>query len=164
MGLGTFELTAANGFQFIGTSINDILYALLSMPQVNTVVTRSAAKYKVVGISSDGELSIADSVELELDQERPNKQNRNASLLLSNMSLPSSSPLLPCFPPNLWHLCYGHAFSSTLRKLKGIKSMQLLLSSQENPTTFLWIYLPDYRKLRCVHLDICSQYPKLKCK
>jgi hypothetical protein len=165
----TFKLTASNGFQFIGTSINDILYTPLSIPQVNAVVTRSAVKQKVIENSSDDELSIVNSEpESDLDQEQPNKRTRNASPSPSNILLPTLSHPLPCAPSNLWHLRYGHASSSTLQKLKGIKSnfdsrtCSSCIQAKKTRRPFSGSISQITKKLGRIHSDICGQYPESK--
>ena len=158
-GMETFTMTAANGFQLSGTSINDILHVSFSISQANVAITRSAARRSLIEVSSEpsdtsSELdSTSESEDLEPIQKRP-RQVR------------SPSPELKCSPSNLWHLRYGHASSSTLRKLKLIKSTfesktcVPCIRAKKTHRHFSASESKVTDKLGRIHSDICGQYPE----
>src|SRR5271170_4983551 len=112
--LESFTMTAANGFKLVGNSIVDILYtALSSQPQANVTATRSAAKRQIVEVMTDVETE--SEIQERSNSESESRQQFRKRICRRSHSPDSSSPLT-CSPANLWHLQYGHASATTLRK------------------------------------------------
>ena len=103
----TFTFTTADNFRLTGTSINDILYTTIPCIHVNAVTTRSKRR---------------------LDEPAPEpespKRFRTAPPEQTPITSPEpeARPPITCTPANLWHLRYGHASATTLRKHKYIHS------------------------------------------
>jgi hypothetical protein len=114
----TFKLKFPNSVSFSGKSVNDILYFWTSpspVLQANAIFTRSATKRVRSNHESsdvlDNESSQADALET------------GSQLPYSRFISPSiSTTPLSCTSQDLWHLRFGHASSTTLRKLRYIKS------------------------------------------
>ena len=118
IGLETFVMKAANGFEFSGRAINDILHASLSsQSEVNVAATRSttaatrnnAKRQQIAEIPSDAEQNDTDS-ESEIQIAGAAAANDDTTVIP-----------LTCTPRDLWHLRYGHASTTVLRKLDLIK-------------------------------------------
>ena len=122
----TFSMTVAKGFKLTGHAVNDILYT--TIPQIranisanitntaaNAAITQGIAKHQIneVSLDTDSTSVISEASELE----GPFRKRLRISLPPS----PPSSPLT-CSPADLWHLRFGHASTTALRKLKQIKS------------------------------------------
>jgi hypothetical protein len=109
-GWTTFMFKASNGFEFHGRSINKIMHTSLSpQPEINVVTTRrTETNDDIINVDDFGSSS-------------------DPELHSSPASLPTSMPAQPaqplvCTPRNLWHLRFGHASTTALRKLRLIKS------------------------------------------
>ena len=156
----TFSMTAANGFKLIGNSVNDILYATIPHIQANVTanvaVTRGSAKRQFVE-DTDSASAISEASELE----RPFRKR----LRLNSDSPPPSSPLA-CSPADLWHLRFGHASTTALRKLKQIKSIFdsakciPCLRAKKIRKPFHASKRKVTQQLERVHSDICGQFPE----
>ena len=151
-GLETFSLTASNGFQINGQSINDILHAAVSQPQVNAAETRNA-KRKIVEVSSSDD---EDSTPTSSTSASRNRSHRS---LTPTTRLP---PPLTCSPAYLWHLRYAHASTTALSKLKQIKSshdstkctIYIRVKKTKNP--FHLSNSKTTTKLGRIYFDICG--------
>jgi hypothetical protein len=130
-GLETFEMKAANGFELSGRSINNILHtSLSSQPEVNVAATRSitaavrneAKRKQVTEILSDSEPE-ENNPDPDSDSE-PELQIAGAAAHNAHNDVDDTAivPLI-CKPRDLWHLRYGHASTTVLRKLRLIKSI-----------------------------------------
>ena len=147
-GSETFTIMAANGFQVSGKSINDILHISLSpQSEINAVATRQAIKRKQETEETE-EVTETESSDMEMDE--------------------VSETSLSCTPSNLWHLRYGHPSSTTLRKLKRIKSnfdsskCVPCLRGKKTRKPFARSTSKATDKLTRVHTDICGQFPESK--
>jgi hypothetical protein len=150
--LEEFDLSFPNGGYFPGKSVNDVLYIWESTSFVsNAVTTRSASKMrKIIEINDDDVEDVEDvnsysgSETLHLntqpigeaekltnfqflpigERETPREQNPSPSPFSSPFPTTSPQPVKPlyCSPNQLWHLRFGHASTTTLRKLPYIKS------------------------------------------
>jgi transposase InsO family protein len=156
----SFTMIALNGFQLQGISVNDILYTTIPQTQANAAITRNAAKRRNIEISdpSDDEHSPTVSDLSELEQ-----PFRKRLRLRSNS--PPSEPLT-CSPSNLWHLRYGAASTTVLRKLKLIKSTfdsakcEPCIRAKKTRKPFHRSESKATKPLEQVHSDICGQYPE----
>ena len=110
-------MTIAKGFKLTSHVVNDILYT--TIPQVhanvanvvaNVTITHGTNKRQINEGSSDTDsASISEASELI----RPFRKRLRIS---------SPPPPLTCSPADLWHLRFGYASTTALRKLKQIKS------------------------------------------
>jgi hypothetical protein len=174
-GLETFEMIAANGFKLSGKSINNILHtSLSSQPEVNVAVTRSitaavrneARRKQVTEIPSDSEPepedNNPDSASDDSDSE-PELQIAGAAAH-NDVDDTAIVPLI-CKPRDLWHLRFGHASTTVLRKLCLIKSTfdsrkcTPCLCAKKTRKPFPPSESKAEAKLERIHSDICGQFP-----
>src|SRR5438045_1457135 len=140
-GSDTFVFTTPEHFRLTGKSVNDILYTTIPYIHVNAV-TRSKHALEPSDATSE-----------------PESRKR------SRAEPPAVTPI-NCTPSNLWHLRYGHASSTTLRKHKHIHStydssnciscIEAKKTRQPFPTSDSKVT----EKLGRIHSDICGQYPE----
>ena len=166
-GLDTFVMKAANGFEFLGKAINDILHtSLRSQPEVNVAATRSIAaavqneakRKQVIEIPSDSEPEEnnpdSDS-ELQIAGAAAHKEHNDDTAIVP----------LTCKPRDLQHLRYGHASTTVLRKLDLIKSTfdsrkcVPCLRAKKTRKPFPPSESKAEAKLELIHSDICGQSP-----
>ena len=148
-GLETFVITTVDNFCLTGHSVNDILYTTIPFTQVNVVTTQSKR-----------------AIEHLDESESPQVRQRIRTVPPSSDSIDSNP--VTCSSPNLWHLRYGHASSTTLRKLKRIRStfdsftcipcIEAKKTRQPFPSSDSKVT----DKLSQIHSDICGQYPELE--
>jgi transposase InsO family protein len=149
----TFMLTAANGFSIWGNSINDILQITMPQLQVSAVITRSSQKRSLAEISDQE--STSDEHELETQKRVRLSPIRS-----------EQPPPLTCSPPNLWHLRYAHASTTSLSKHKSIKSTHdsrkcdICMRAKKTKNPFHRTTSKANTKLGRVHSDICGPYPE----
>jgi transposase InsO family protein len=186
--LKEFEIPFPNGVYFPGRSINYILYIWESTTSLvsNAVTTRSASKRKIVEIDDDGEdvqVMISQSgSENFLPKPQPigeAEKLTNFQLPRENFSPPSSSspaitsitsPVKPlyCSPSQLWHLRFGHASTTTLHKLRYIKSSHdstrcvVCIRAKQRRKPFHPSENKVSNKLERIHSDICGPFPTSK--
>jgi len=161
-GLETFMLHAANGFKVHGHSINDILHvSFKNQPQVNSVTTRNAAKFKrqdphdehgaeeaLSHLTEDGNSDLQSQMDIDCVEPRTN-----------------TTPLI-CSPQELWHLRLGHASTTTLRKMQHLirssfdsRKCTSSLRAKKTRKPFPRSESKADVKLECVHSDICGPFP-----
>ena len=161
----TFTMNAANGFRLTGVSINDILHAMIPQTQANVAVTRSAAKRQISEISDQSDHESEDSTSEVLGLERLFKRRLRLSSPAPLICVDSPSPLT-CSPTGLWHLWFGHASSTALRKLKQIKSTYdstkcvPCIRAKKTRKPFHSSESKATQPLERVHSDICGQFPE----
>ena len=152
--LEEFILFTPTGLSLNGQSINDILYTWVEPSiQIMAIQTRSSSRKRKRDQSEESDDSI-------LDSSKPSKTQTQRS----------SSPESPtkCDPHNLWHLRFAHAPTSTLRKIKVIKSKfdstkcRICIRAKQTRKPFLPSNEKTTRKLERIHSDICGQYPESK--
>src|SRR6266496_916726 len=149
----TFTMNAANGFRLTA--------------QANVAVTRSAAKRQINEISDQSEHELGDSASEALGLERPFKRRLRLSSPAPLICVDSPSPLI-CSPTDLWHLRFGHASSTALRKLKQIKSTYdstkcvPCIRAKKTHKPFHSSESKATQPLERVHSDICGQFPESK--
>jgi transposase InsO family protein len=190
-----FEIPFPNGVYFSGQSVNDILYIRESTSLIsNAVTTRSASnKRKIVEINDDDVEDVED-VNSQSGSETflPNIQPIGEAEKLTNFQFlpigerksprgqiptPSSPPSttshqsvkpLYCSPSQLWHLRFGHASTTTLHKLRYIKSSHdstgcvICIRSKQRRKPFHPSESKVSHKLERIHSDICGPFPTSK--
>jgi transposase InsO family protein len=182
-----FDLPFPNGVYFPGRSISYILYIWESRTSLisNAVTTRSASKRKIVEIDDDDEDVIS---QLGSENFPPKPQPIGEAEKLTNFPLtrenfsppfppPSSSsspaiasPVKPlyCSPSHLWHLRFGHASTTTLHKLRYIKSSHdstrcvVCIRAKQRRKPFHPSETKVSHKLERIHSDICGPFPTSK--
>jgi hypothetical protein len=170
-GLETFEMIATNGFQLSGRSINNILHTSLnSQPEVNVAVTRSltaavrneANRKQITEIPSDSEPEELEENDPDFDADsEPELRIAGAAAHNDDTAI---VPLI-CKPRDLWHLRYGHASTTVLRKLDLIKSTfdsrkcVPCLRAKKTRKPFPPSESKAEAKLERIHSDICGQFP-----
>src|SRR5204862_5908327 len=125
----------------------------------NVAVTRNAIRRQIHQTSdlSDDE-SEHSSIEV-LKLEQPFKKRLR-------LSSSSQTPSLSCSPANLWHLRFGHTSSTTLHKLKQIKSIYDSIKCvpcirvKKTRKSFHHSESKATQLLERVHSDICDQFPE----
>ena len=162
IGLEIFMMKAANGFEFSGKVINDILHASLSsQSEINVAVTRSttaatrnnAKRQQIAEIPSDAEQNDTDS-ESEIQIADAAAANDDTTVIP-----------LTCTPRDLWYLRYGHASIIVLRKLDLIKSSfdsrkcVPCIRVKKTRKSFPPSESKAEDKLERIHSDICGQFP-----
>jgi hypothetical protein len=172
-GLETFEMIAANGFQLPGRSINNILHTSLgSQPEVNVAVTRSltaavrneANRKQITEIPSDSEPEEDNSEEDNPASDSDSEPELQIAGAAAHNDDTAIVPLI-CKPRDLWHLRYGHASTTVLRKLNLIKSTfdsrkcVPCLHTKKTRKPFPPSASKVEAKLERIHSDICGQFP-----
>ena len=152
-----FDLTFPNGVLFSGESVNDILYIWTSSTpaiRINAVITRNAFK-RQRPTDDDVDIDDYDEIPQAEDQTIPQRY-----------TMPNP---LPCSPQDLWHLRFGHASTTTLRKLPYIRSnfdsSHCITCIRAKHTRKPFRPLTERkvkRKLERIHSDICGPYPMSK--
>jgi hypothetical protein len=158
VGEESFKLSAKNGFLLQGTAAGNICFARdfgrVKNSHSVAITTRSAARIEEVdGNDQDDEVS-GESEKLGEVSLEPEP--------ITNAEAAAASPT----PSNLWHLRCGHASSSTLRKVKSIRSSYdsskcvhcILAKSHRLP--FQPSKFRATAKLEYVHSDLCGPFPK----
>jgi len=131
--LEEFEIPFPNGVFFPGKSVNDVLYIWESTSLVSNAVTTCSAfkRRKVVEINEHDVEGVEDGTNIQPIGEAA-IGGRESTAPPSSVSPPPSSPpsttshylvkQLYCLPNQLWHLRFGHASTTMLRKLRYINS------------------------------------------
>jgi hypothetical protein len=125
-------MIAANEFKLSGRSINNILHtSLSSQPEVNVAVTRSitaavrneAKRKQITEIPSDSDSEPEENNPDSDSDSEPELQIDGAAAHNAHNDVDDTAivPLI-CKSRDLWHLRYGHASTTVLRKLCLIKS------------------------------------------
>ena len=113
-----FILSTPTGFSLPGHSINDILYTWVE-PSARIMAVQTRAQSRKRSRTEVEENSGADQNEGYETPEPIGRQKRKRA----SSPLEENSPHpLTCNPHNLWHLQFAHSSTSTLQKLKIIKS------------------------------------------
>jgi len=163
-GLETFVMKAANGFELSGRSINDILHtSLSSQPEVNVAATRS------ITAAARNEAKRKQVTEIPSDPEEENDSDSDSEQELQIVGAAAAHNdhivPLPCKPRDLWHLRFGHASTTVLRKLDLIKSTfdsrkcVPCLRAKKTRKPFPPSESKAEVKLERIHSDICGQFP-----
>jgi transposase InsO family protein len=175
VGEESFKLSARNGFLLQGTGAGNICFARdfgrVKNSHSVAITTRSAARKREIEevdvndenneIIEESDEELGESEKLTEVQPEPEPEpTTNAE-----PSAASSTPELPT-PSNLWHLRCVHASSSTLRKVKSIRSSYkssecvhcILAKSHRLP--FQPSKFRATAKLEYVHSDVCGPFPK----
>ena len=189
-GLETFDFTFPNGVHFAGRSISDVLYIWESSSLVSkAVTTRNASKrQKIDHVESRDDYRIGNESFL------PDSEPMGEPELITNLQFqpisepelargqtPTPSPLLRsrsktplninplyCTPNELWHLRFGHASTTRLRRLRYIKSNHdsthcvICIRAKQTRKPHTPVNSKVTRKLERVHSDICGPFPTSK--
>jgi len=144
----TFEISFPNGVLFSGKSVNDMLYIWTSPAiHVNAIATHNASKRSYSH----------DDYEAYVPQRHHTPQT-------------TTSDALPCNPNYLWHLRFGHASSTTLRKHPHLRSnydsshCTICIRAKQTRRPFHLAESKVARRLERIHSDICGPYPTSKGK
>jgi hypothetical protein len=165
-GLETFMLQAANGFEVHGRAINDILHISLdNQPEINVVMTRNTAKTNVIA-NLEATPSAQDESDVESDPE--SRMDVDSDSIITTRCHQETTMPLTCTPQQLWHLRFGHASSTSLRKLSLVKSLfdsrkcTSCLRAKKTRKPFPRSESRAGTKLERVHSDICGPFPESK--
>jgi hypothetical protein len=172
-----FVISFPNGVRFSGKSVDDICYIWTSSAiRINVVVTRNASKKrKSLEELDHGEEDENFTSEPEnqpiRERESARVQNatgsRDSSLKFTN---PRRIDPLLCSPHDLWHLRFGHASTTTLRKHPYIKSSfdsthcTICIRAKQARKPFHPSESKVTRKLERIHSDLCGPFPISKGK
>ena len=159
--LETFDLTYPNGVVFTEKSVNDILYIWESPSlRINAVTTRNASKKRTLEQVDDDE-----NFQPETLKNGPIRSTNSASSTPTN---PTKIEPLQCSPNNLWHLRFGHASTTILRKLPYIRSNHdsahciVCIRAKQTRKPFHPAESKVTRKLERIHSDLCGPFPTSK--
>jgi hypothetical protein len=149
-----------NGAFFPGKSVNDVLHIWESTSLVSDAVTTHSAsnKRKIFEIDDDVDDVISQSGSENLSEKHVKSFHHR-----------HFHPLVSCQAPNqLWHLRFGHASTTTLHKLRYIKSSHdstrcvICIRSKQTRKPFLPSARQVSQQLERIHSDICGPFPTSK--
>ena len=159
--LEEFILSTPTGFTLAGKSVNDILYTWVEpSTRIMAVQTRGESKKRKRSEAEEDDEENLDDAVSEKTPEPIRRQKRK------QQTTPPSP--LTSMPANLWHLRFGHASTTTLQKLKTIKSKfdstkcRVCIRAKQTRKPFSPSNEKTKRKLERIHSDICGQYPESK--
>ena len=164
----TFKISFPYDVLFSGKSVNDILYIWTSSTPaicINAVVTRNASKRHISHDSRESNDDVDDYDEMPEPDSQASQQRH-----ITPSAVPSIPNPLHCSPQDLWHLRFGHASSTILRKLRYIKSYFdsthciTCIRAKQTRKPFYPSERKVTRKLERIHSDICGPYPTSKGK
>jgi gag-polypeptide of LTR copia-type/Domain of unknown function (DUF4219)/Zinc knuckle len=167
VGKESFKLSAKNGFLLQGTAAGNICFArdfgCVKNSHSVAITRRSAARKR--GIEEADDDDDENDEMIEESEESDNEELGESEPEPTTSAEPSSTPVSPT-PSNLWHLRCVHASSSTLRKVKSIRSSFkssecvhcILAKSHRRP--FQPSKFRATAKLKYVHSDVCGPFPK----
>jgi hypothetical protein len=185
-GWETYTFGASNGFAVHGRSVNNIMHLSLgSQPDsINAVTTRRAAteaqrsslkrKHNEINEQTPSDLELNDDDDDDLAsqpsdtslQDKPTGLQNKPTGLQSEPSPTATQPTSPlgCSPQNLWHLRFGHAPTTALRKLRLIKSLfdsrtcHPFLRAKKTCRPFRSSESREKEKLGRVHSDVSGPF------
>jgi hypothetical protein len=162
---GDFLLSSSStNFELVGHAVDNILYVTegSKTPQTLAVNTRSSNKRKIKDSQLGNDDTGTSAERSEPIKKRPVNQDLSAS------PTPDHAQKISCNPANLWYLKLIHASSSSLSKLKSIKSTFntndciACIRAKHHKSPFPASDTKTTEKGQVVHTDVAGPFPVTK--